>query len=365
MAFTLVFTTACDPMEDVYNEIGDTEEGITGDIAFEMSDDDYDALDKGYGNFNSTDEAKELIPGLLTSKYPVWGEGSLANVSFKVYAPKKSNYSLIVYTVSDDDYSELGFNYGNFSSADHMITFLDWKYPNPDDRVLVSLTYDYYSGSTSTVNNGFIYVDGEWNFLQGFTTEEYNDMGQSYANFGSASVAESYIPAYLNDYYTFPSKEAGYVASMMYKLYTTDVDDIDGDGRTDDSATYSYPIYFIFDGTDWTEYEDNVIESVQFGHDGDVWVPDNTINYTLTTADFDSLGTEYGEPGYYDNFDVRSGKAAETEEARLAYVNTVLLANFPDAEEGQKFSVFFAVYTGASEVWNMKVVLTGGEYILQ
>ena len=73
MAFTLVFTTACDPMEDVYDEIGDSENIITGDVTFEMSDDDYDFLEQGYGSFSSTDDAKELIPDLLDEKYPVWG----------------------------------------------------------------------------------------------------------------------------------------------------------------------------------------------------------------------------------------------------------------------------------------------------
>lgn len=360
MAFTLVFTTACDPMEDVYDEIGDSENIITGDVAFEMSDDDYDFLDQGFGNFSSTDDAKELIPDLLDEKYPVWGVGSLASVKFKLYSPKRTEKSLIVYTVSSDDYSDLGFTYGNFSSFNEIVTFLDWKYPNPADRVLVALKYKYYSGSVNTVKNGFIYVSGEWQFLQGFTRDEYGAMGENYDNFTSKTVAEKRIPVYLVDYLKYEDVAVGDIQPIMYNIYQTDYDDIDGDGKTDDKATYSYAFYCIFNGDAWVEYENIINESIQFGHDGSVWVPDNTINYTLTSADYELVGN-----GRYGNFDVRAGKAEESVEVRLDKINTILLNNFPASEEGQKYSVDYNVFSGAPEVWNMKVILSGGAYILQ
>ena len=360
MAFTLVFTTACDPMEDVYDEIGDSENIITGDVTFEMSDDDYDFLEQGYGSFSSTDDAKELIPDLLDEKYPVWGVGSLASITFKLYSPKRTEKSLIVYTVSSDDYSDLGFTYGNFSSFNDIVTFLDWKYPNPSDRVLVALKYKYYSGSVNTLKNGFIYVSGEWQFLQGFTRDEYNAMGENYDNFTSKTVAEKRIPVYLEDYLKYEDVAVGDIQPIMYNIYQTDYDDIDGDDKTDDKATYSYAFYCIFNGDAWVEYDNIINETIQFGHDGAVWVPDNTINYTLTAADYELVGN-----GNYGNFDVRSGKAEESVEVRLDKINTILLNNFPASEEGQKYSVDYNVYSGAAEVWNMKVILEGGAYVLQ
>lgn len=360
MAFTLVFTTACDPMEDVYDEIGDIEKVITGDVAFELSDDDYEFLEQGYGNFSSVDDAKELIPNLLEDKYPVWGAGSLAAVTFKLYNPKKTEKSLVVYKVSSSDYADLGFTYGNFSSFEQIVTFLDWKYPNPADRVLVALTYKYYNGSVNTVKNGFIYVSGEWQFLQGFTKDEYGEMGENYDNFTSKTVAEKRIPIYLKDYLKYETVETGDIQPIMYNIYQTDYDDIDEDGKTDDKATYSYAFYCIFDGNAWVEYENIINQTIQFGNDGSVWVPDNTINYTLTAADYELVGN-----GRYGNFDVRAGKAEETVEVRLEKINTILLNNFPAAEEGQKYSVDYNVYSGAAEVWNMKVILSGGAYVLQ
>jgi hypothetical protein len=366
MAFTMVLTTSCDPMEDIHDAIDAQKEIITGEIEFELSDEDYDELGKSYGNFNSEDEAKELIPNLLADKYPVWGDGSLATVSFKLYNPRRTEKSLEVYTVSSSDYSDLGFNYGNFSNSEDMITFLEWKYPSPADRMLVALTYKYYSGAVNTLKNGFIYVNGEWNFLQGFTKDEYNLMGENFDNFTSKNTAEDRIPIFLKDYYKYDAKSKGDIQGIMYNIYQTDYDDIDGDGRTNDKATYSYAFYAIYDGTAWSEYN-NVSEStIKFGHNGFVWVPDNTIKYTLTTADYDSLGTEYGDPGYYNNFDVRSGEPNyESPESILAYINIVLFNNFPGMAEGQKFAVKYHVYSGAAEIWEMKVILSGGAYVLQ
>ena len=365
MVLGLIFTS-CEPMEDIHAALDAQENVISGEAIFAMSDDDYDFLDLGYGTFNSVDDAKGMIPGLLSNNYPVWGDGSLATVTFKIYAPKRTEKSLEVYTVSSSDYDELGFSYGNFSKSSHIIEFLDWKYPNPEYRMLVSLKYDYYNGSVNTLKNGFIFVDGEWSFLQGFTQDEYNLMGENFDNFPSGTVAENKIPIFLKDYYKYETKVEGDIASIMYNIYQEDVDDIDGDGRIDDKATYSFAIYFVYDGVIWSEYNNESNETVKFGHDGNVWVPDNTIKYTLTGADYQSLGTEYGDPGYYNNFDVRSGEDNyRDQDAILAYLNIVILNNFPGMEEGQKFAVSYDVYSGAAEVWTMKIVLSGGVYIFQ
>ena len=84
MALGLIFT-ACDPMEDIYDVIDAQKEIINGEVSFSLSDEDYDDLDLSYGNFSSIDDAKAMIPSLLTDKYPVWGDGSLATVTFKWY----------------------------------------------------------------------------------------------------------------------------------------------------------------------------------------------------------------------------------------------------------------------------------------
>ncbi|PQB08440.1 hypothetical protein BST83_15895 [Polaribacter filamentus] len=85
--FTMVFTS-CDPLEDINAEVDAKANPIVGDVIFTMSDEDYEAIDVTFGNFSSDADAKEMIPKLLKSKYPVWGNKSSATVTFKLYNKK-------------------------------------------------------------------------------------------------------------------------------------------------------------------------------------------------------------------------------------------------------------------------------------
>lgn len=538
MAFTMVFTTSCDPMEDVYDEIGESEEVIVGEISITLSDDDYDDLDLSYGNFSSLDDAKSMIPNLLADKYPVWGDGSLVNVNFNLYDPiRVENYTVtnsdyealidagaiqsshlsssydindfftykypqaepgdyvqltynrlaskIAYTLTDADYTLVGNgNYKNFDIRTgkaeedievrrekietillnnfpdtpvnqqysvsyaafnndyenvvlemlvefdgtnyNMVTGTEYEftsddvdfvaaeladtYPGPaanvaqyrsfdrrttssnywSDAMLIdainvvinnfdptaaegtkySVTFVVYDGTTHDetilvqLNNGvygklpdplieettlFALTD-DWAEPLTLTRDDYTALGQSYPNFSDEDLAWYRIAIYLKTMY--PYAEEGDLVAVSYDLYSGSVE-----------TEY---VNFIFDGTNWGAIPSVIETSLKFGHDGNVWIPDNTIKYTLTTADYDSLGTEYGYPGYYDNIDVREGKENyKNENEILAYINTVLLNNFPGMAEGQKFAVSYNVYSGTAEVWEMKVILSGGVYVLQ
>lgn len=348
MVLGLVLTTACDPMEDIYDDIDSQATIITGEIAFTLSDDDYDDLNLNYGNFNSIDDAKSMIPALLIGKYPVWGDGSLATVTFKWYN-KVNTYSKNIYALSDAEHNDItGKTYGNFDKSYHIYNYLDATYPSPSEGDFVSLRYRYYSGGETTITDGFAYENSEWKKIIGFTEDQYNAMEESYPNFSSHDEAEIKIPVALVDRYKYSTVEAGEIVSVMYELYK-------GSG-----VTKSYVNNYVYDGSSWSKYNNVANETIKFGHDGSTWVPDNTIKYTLTAADYDLVGN-----GFYGNFDVRGGKAEESESVRLDKINTILLNNFPTMQEGQKFVVFYNVYSGAAEVWNMKVILSGGVYVLQ
>ena len=343
---TLVFTS-CNPMEDIYEEIDAIESVISGEAKFTLADADYDALDLGYGNFSSLDDAKSMLPGFLADKYPAWGKESLAEVTFKLYSPVSDERSLEVYTVSSQDYADNGHSYGNFSSASDITDFLDIKFPSPSNRLLVSLTYKYYSGSVSTFNNGFLYVNDAWKVVTGFTSDEYATMGEGYPNFSNEDEALTKIPLFLVDKFMFAGKVAGDIESIMYKLYVS-------------GSTISYVGNFIYDGSSWAVYNNVINETIKFGHDGATWVPDNTVKYTLTSADYTLVGN-----GNYGNFDVRAGKDEELESVRLSKINTILLNNNPADADGQKYLVTYNIYNGANGTWTMAVIKSGSEYILQ
>lgn len=371
LGITLV---GCNPNEDIYNKIDAQETAITGDVTLTLTDEDYEELELNFGNFSSVDDAKAMIPGLLSDKYPVWGKGSSALVSFELYSPKREEKSLIRYTVTDQDYDDLGHRFNNFDRESEIFEFLEWKYPSPADRTLVSLTYDFYSGSTNTFNNGYLYINGAWEAMIGFTDDEYNIMGEGFPNFSSEDEAAEKTAIFLKDKLKFDGYEAGDIVGTMYKLYTTDVDDLDEDGRTDDRTTYSYVKYFIFDGVNWSEYNDVIMETIQFGHDGTKWVPDNTIKYTLTGADVTFISNEFIDKypgpadnvGFFGSFDRRSGSSNYWSDAMLLEAFNALLDNLnPSAEEGQKYVLTFVVYTGSTGNESKSVIKTGGEWVYQ
>lgn len=347
--------TGCEPLEDINAEVDTLNtiaNVISGDAVYTLEDDDYVDLDLSYGNFNSTDDAKSMIPELLSSKYPVWGLGSSVLITYKKYS-KVATYSEIVYELSADEHNVItGDTYGNFSSGGDIYDYIEANYPSPSDGDFISLRYDYYSGGVSTLTDGFAYENGEWSKIKGFTENEYKDMGESYPNFSSHDEAAAKMPIKLLDVYKYDPKSNGDVVRAMYELYK---------GKDDNGKDIikSYTSNFVFDGAAFVKYDNEAIETIQFGHDGTVWVPDNTIKYTLVQADYDLVGN-----GNYANFDVRAGKDEETDEVRLGKINTILLNNFPGNAEGQKYIVTYDVYSGSNEIWTMNVILEGGAYVL-
>ena len=344
---SLLFTS-CNPMEDIYSEIDATETVISGEATFTLTDADYDALDLNYGNFSSLDDAKADLPDFLSGKYPAWGAESLAAVTFKLYN-KVNTYSKNIYALSDAEHNAItGKTYGNFDRSYHVTNYLEATYPDASEGDFYSLKYRFYAVKESTLTDGFVFENSEWTKITGFTPDNYNDMGESYPNFSSHDEAEIKIPVALIDVYKFAAKQAGDIVTAMYELYK-------GGG-----VTKSYTANYIFDGSSWSKYTNTINETIKFGHDGTTWVPDNTIKYTLTGADYTLVGN-----GNYGNFDVRAGKDEEQESVRLDKVNTILLNNFPSDAEGQKYIVSYNIYNGAAGVWSLAVIKEGGAYVMQ
>jgi hypothetical protein len=203
-------------------------------------------------------------------------------------------------------------------------------------------------GETDSRGMYYIYNGDSWEPAVGvyyLSYSDYDSMGTGsgepgkYNNFDSSVAPDDYIPNFLKLKIPYAQEEDELI--VMYRYYS---------GSTNVRGN----LYTVV-ANEWVGSH----PSLQFGNDGNTWVPDNTIKYILTSADYELVGN-----GKYNNFDVRAGKGEETVEVRLAKINTILLNNFPGAEEGQKFNVFYNVYSGANEVWNMKVILSGGEYLL-
>jgi len=281
-------------------ELGETYPGPTANVSrFKSFDRRTDSE-----NYWSDEMLVEAFNVVLKNLDPTAVEGSKYAVIFVIYDGETKDVSMLL-QLNDGDYGKL---------PDSLI----------EETTLFALTDDWAEPFT-------------------LAKEDYTAMGQSYPNFSDEDLAWYRIAIYLKTMY--PYAEADDMTAVSYDLYSGSVE-----------TEY---VNFVFDGTNWNAIPSVIETSIKFGQDGSNWVPDNTIKYTLTAADYELVGN-----GRYGNFDVRAGKAEESEEVRLDKINTILLNNFPASEEGQKYSVDYNVYSGAAEVWNMNVILSGGEYII-
>ena len=353
--------TGCNPNEDINADIDAQTSPIVGDVVYTLTDDDYDELDLSYGNFSNTQDAKDMVPSLLSDLFPVWGLGSSALVSYNIFN-RVSTYEAEVYTLTSAEHNAItGSTYGNFSSGGDVYDYLDATYLNPEDGDFVSLKYKYYSGSVTTLTNGFAYEGGEWVKFTGFTPDQYAEMGEGYPNFSSEDEANQKIPIALLDVFRFDPRNSGDIVLAMYEIY-------EGGG-----VTKSYTAAYVFDGTVFSAYENILEETLQFGHDGENWVPDNTIKYTLVDSDIDFISDAFSaiyegpasNVGNYGSFDRRSGGSNYWSDAMLLEAFGALLDDqSPSAEKDKSTFLSYVIYNGSTANESMSVIKTGGEWVL-
>ncbi|WP_158839473.1 hypothetical protein [Polaribacter sp. L3A8] len=381
-AITAFVFTSCNPLEDVIEDVDalTANDALVDDLVFTLSDDDYtaDVEDGGFGfsfpNFSNQEQALELLPGFLSAKYPQLGvtyspngdikKKSTALVSYKLFNKKNDEKSLITYTVEAGDYTAAGLRFSNISNDDQAQQLLNYLYPTPEERVLVALTYDAYdSGITTTVENGFIYVNDTWEKSNGITLAEYNAMGEVRAQFSNEDEALSKIPLYLKGKEVVLLPKKGDIEGVMYKLF-------DSSAR----VVNSFVAFFIYDGANWSTYNNVIDQSIQLGHDGQQWVPDNTIKRTLSAADVAFISSEflskYPGPadnlGFFKSFDVRSSSGNYWNNDMLLEAFNALLNDIdPSAEEKQKYSLTYVVFDGSTVNNTINLIKDGADYRLK
>ena len=146
--------TSCDPLEDVNAQIDAIpDEPNVGAFEYTLTDEDYATLELGYGSFDSEDQAKDLIPGLLEDLYPLYGQGSSVVVTYNLYigaAEGVSDFTQAeVYEFTNSDYATAGSDafgfYPNVNATSQIPTVLDAQYTNPTEGQLVLAKYDQYT----------------------------------------------------------------------------------------------------------------------------------------------------------------------------------------------------------------------------
>ena len=363
--------TGCNPIEDINEEIDAQAGPIAGEVTYTLTTEDYtNLIDQGddepadsyeqFQNFSTVDDAKEKIADFLANKYPFWGEGSSADITFNLFQPI-SIENTVTYLVSDQDYTDSGFEYGNFDSDDNFQVFLTFKYPNAERGDLVELTYNWWAPGNETRTDKFILLD-TWKKTTQFSNDDYTAMGQSFPNFSDEEEAIFKIGIYLESLYLFA--QSGDEITTLYKNHI-------GGGNTEDIIAP-----FTFDGDSWNAIGNTVEASIKFGFKNNVWVPDNTIRYTLIADDYSYMAAQLiAEPGFegpadnmgfFNSFTTQEGNSNRWSDEMLLVAFDILLDNnAPVAEEGQKYILKYKVYNGSAVVnQETSLIKVGGEWII-
>lgn len=221
------------------------------------------------------------------------------------------------------------------------------------------------AGETVDISSYYQYTEaGEWEVLEDayyLSTADYDAMGTAsgqpgqYNNFSSSIAPDNYLPRFLAKTYPYAQEEDQ--LAVMYKYYNGSSTVVQGN------------VYTYMNGM-WIGYQ----ASLQFGYDNGIWVPDNTIKYTLIRSDYDYMSAQlvddpdYTTPaesmGNYGNFDRREGNSAYWSEDMIAVAMGILLDKMdPSAAEGQKYLMTYDIYNGTNTTESMSLIKTDGVWV--
>lgn len=374
LALVAMISISCDPLEEEINEINASISEVQ-DLEYTLTDDDYDLADEacdcaGFGNFGSEDDVKAYVPLVLNSNFPALGEGSSAIVTYAFFngsSPDlRGDYE--EHTVSADEYDALGFNFGNFDDLSEDIPlYANYKWPDAGDGDYMDITHDYYNGSfteNDVVSRAVYTVAYGWQYTFILPDAAYGDFfGESGTDFSTSGEGKEKIPVYLNEN-----------NSLFVEDGTTLVVQFNWDDRFTDGGSGLPNVpdvgLYIFSEGEWLLYNDffqTTNETLSFGHDGNTWVPDNTVKYTITAADFTEIGKAengLGNPAALDNLNTfgNFGTQWSTPEIYEA-IGFILKLRFPNSEVGQKYLVTYNTFP-AGDLQVLLILDASGEYVV-
>jgi len=225
------------------------------------------------------------------------------------------------------------------------------------------------TGDTDSKGDYFTYAGGSWEASEDvyyLSSADYDSMGEGsgqpgrFDNFSSSTPAADYLDTFLGIKYPFAQEEDQLF--VIYKYFSGS----SGLGTRGSSYTFT--------NGEWLAHESVIATTLQFGFDNGMWVPDNTIRYTFSSADVafisGALIDIYPGPadnvGFFGSFDRRPSSSNYWSDDMLLEAFNALLESggFITAEE-QKYVLTFVIYNGATTDESQSVIKTGGEWVYQ
>lgn len=295
----------------------------------------------------STDYAGDVLTA-------TWDEISLANPATGDMASSE-DYDFSAY---DGQQINVAFKYESTDSDASR-----WRIANMSIKTLGA------TGATNSKGNYFTYSAGEWVAMEGIyylSSADYDSMGTAsgqpgeYNNFSSSLSPDNYLPTFLDLNFPFAQEDEELI--IIYDYFSSST-----------GAQRRGNLYSVVNG-EFSGYESTISTTLQFGFDNGVWVPDNTIRYTLAPDDYTNIGTalavDYPTATSsminYGNMDRRAGNPAEWTNAMVLEAVAVVLDQIdPSAADEQKYVVTIEVYNGSNTTEDFAVIKMGGSWIYQ
>ncbi|SEA14233.1 choice-of-anchor J domain-containing protein [Bizionia paragorgiae] len=221
-------------------------------------------------------------------------------------------------------------------------------------------------GDTLSLSDFYQFTEGgEWelvNNVKYLTSADYDSMGENsgqpgqYNNFSGSVSPNDYLPTFLDINYPFAQEEDSIY--VLFKYY----------GGSSVGTVTKGNLYTVVNGV-WTPS----VASIQFGFDNGVWVPDNTVKYTLVGANYSYIASQLlTTEGYeaaaanldsYGNFNRGTGASGWSDDMVLNAMAILLDNLYPDAEEGQKYLLTYNIYSGGNAEESMHLIKQDGEWV--
>lgn len=221
------------------------------------------------------------------------------------------------------------------------------------------------TGDTASKGDYFMYTDGAWEAVEGvyfLSSADFDSMGTGagqpgqYNNFSSSISPDNYMPTFLDVKYPYAQEEDEIIA--IYDYYSSST-----------GAQRRGNLYTVTDGV-WLGHQSTISTTLQFGVENGVFVPDNTIKYTLTNADYEYIGNTLADDNEYSGIvstlinyhDYDSSWSQK----QIVYSLGVLLDHIdPNAAEEQKYLMTYLVYSGGIAEISLTLIKTDGVWVLK
>ena len=260
----------------------------------------------------------------------------------------------------------------DFTAYDGQVIHVALKYSSTDSDSPRWRVQDFairttgFSGDTESLSAYYRYSEGDWDEVDDvyyLSAADYDSMGEAsgqpgaFNNFSGSVLPENYLPQFLS--INYPFAQEGDELFMIYRFFG-------GSGV----GTVTKGNLYTFSGGSWSPS----ISSLQFGLENGIWVPDNTIRYTLTGSDYTLIASELINVEDFEaaaenldnfgNFNRTGGSTNWTDEMIVTALNIALDNLNPSAEEGQKYIVTIATWAPGNSTEDFSMIKSAGEWVI-